>query len=1294
MSLARIRTALRAAVAALTTTSLVLTAYPQPGTAQQLDPVLEGRTLGQQLTVDPKTLFELEDGTVTLQGGHEIPLDELFPQQRTGDATALEDGYGDEAATVDQGHAAQQRLADEPGGTGEAYRTLMASPYDGQHGLSTEPWYDNTRTILGDIDRLGGELGRCVPTQVIGTSPRTVHQPDLRICTRPANEPSTGACRLEHSASLSESQTHARVGVYGAITNTFELDFAAGSWRQIAPSDGSHFAGEVPKLDPAEFCGGELSTTFALQAAGTWPDAPLPGEEDETIIVRILQQPSCGNGLKGIVQLFDDGGDGRFKSTAELILETHTTADSWWPQSCLEIASGQELDPACTLTATAVAPPDADGCAIIDGTKVCIGDAWWQAMPPPPFDPDETHLSRLAGGADINWSCPATAPPVDVTDTCGPLRERPECIFKSSACIEGAVDDEGNCQAVEDTYDCGKEVIVDDGEVRTELQCDGEIKCLGDTCTDGTEETNPSFAETAATLKGLELAALDGACNPATGQCAIFTGQPASCKRVLAADIDCCADVQGVSLASYLELAFAVASLAGAMGSLDPNNPLRGGWEVLASPGAATWDWIGGQFTSLLNGVTGTTTPAAGSEAAMGLLGAAQQYMLRATAQWTLDTFGPAAANALFTVNGGAAVAADGTLAAGYTQLGGLAAAAGAALFWVGIAYTAYQVAMLAAQIIWACEDEELELAVKRELKQCRSLGSYCSLDSPLGCIEARRGYCCFASPFSRIMQEQLRPQLGLAFGDAEDPECAGIPIEDLSRIDWSKVDLDEWIAMLADNGQLEDAESITAERLSGNLRAVNAAAPAAGDAERAPVLERTLKRTEDIDVAAVRAEAKDELMPYLQPGAGAPKPQPETVATIPPELLQPWRLPNQWMEQPEPEPGEPGPIDPGPELPEPPPPAACSGSGARTTVDSVAAFQQALSIANPDDTIILAPGSYGGLDISKGGSATAPIYIAAAYPAVSSGAVPQSSPKSSITSIAVNAGNLVVCGLHFNAGAFTSARHGKDRTDNVSYVQNYFATGVINAMGIEYGIIVDNPAESLLVQANYFEARHNAGYAQDYGIALFGVRSAYIRGNVFDGVFNHAVSTKHNVARLDVTGNVFRGCGQACMHVGQTQDYDGSDQTGGIVTIQHNSFIGQIQDHPQGRSPKALVLRNTGQIVVDDNSFQGQWADTIVADFMNSGGIERVQGRGLGIWGTRQLAILIQNNTFMGGSLRFTGRGTGYADRIDVVNNGGTYSCAVQPFQEAEGRTYDWSTIDRNPPTVIGCTTASARAD
>ncbi len=72
----------------------------------------------------------------------------------------------------------------------------------------------------------------------------------------------------------------------------------------------------------------------------------------------------------------------------------------------------------------------------------------------------------------------------------------------------------------------------------------------------------------------------------------------------------------------------------------------------------------------------------------------------------------------------------------------------------------------------------------------------------------------------------------------------------------------------------------------------------------------------------------------------------------------------------------------------------------------------------------------------------------------------------------------------------------------------------------------------------------------------------------------------------------------------------------------------------------------------------------------------------------------MIQNNRFYDASLRFTGRGTGATDRIELVNNGGSYVCTVQPFQEAAGKSYDWSTIDRNPPTVIGCATASARAD
>ena len=612
----------------------------------------------------------------------------------------------------------------------------------------------------------------------------------------------------------------------------------------------------------------------------------------------------------GIVRLGDPGGATKYKSGVELALSIIQATDDWWPQACLDLAAGATLPPDCTIEATTIYPPDQDGCASHDGRRICAGDPFWQAIPPPPFDPAETSISRLAGGADIAWSCPAGVQATPIQDTCGTLRERPECKLQSSSCVAGTEDAQGNCTLLEDTYDCGKEVVIDDGGIRTELQCDGEIACIGDTCTGGENETNPNFAQVAATLKAAELTALDGACNPETGDCAVFTGQAASCKRVLAGTVDCCQDVQGVGIADYLQLAFAVSALDGAMATLDPTNPLRGGWEVIGSPVTASWDWIGGQFTSALNGITGSTTPAASSEAAMSVLGAAQQQLMRQAAQWTLETFGPTAANALFTVNGGAAVAADGTLVAGTTQLGGAAAVAGTALSWIAAAYAAYQAALILAQIIWACEDEELELAVKRELKQCTSLGSYCATDSFAGCIESRRSYCCYASPISRILQEQIRPQLGLSFGDAEDPNCSGLSFTALKQVDWSKVDLDEWVALLADNGQLPDAESITLERLTGNLRAIDAAAPAGGAAERPDVARRTAARTDQVDVPGALSSARDELMPYLRPGAGAPKPRAEytDLANIPGELLLPWKLPNRWQEQIPLDPGGPPP--------------------------------------------------------------------------------------------------------------------------------------------------------------------------------------------------------------------------------------------------------------------------------------------------------------------------------------------------------------------------------------------------
>ena len=1081
----------RRGAATLTVVSVALTTGPMR--AQTVDGAAEARAIAPGLMPEPDALLELEDGTVTLHGGGEIPLEELFPGG--GHDTDLADAYGDEAATIDLGHAAQQRLLTAPTAEGEAYRTLLDSPYDGPRDLSAEPWFDGTRTILGDIERLGAAFGSCVPVQTIGSNPRTVFLPDPRICTRPADTATSGACRIEHGLTITEESALARVGVHGQELNTFHLDFAHGSWRSIAPSDGTAFAGEVPRLDVPALCDGTGEVSFELAALGTWADAPVPGDLDDSIAVATLQAPSCENGLVGVVQLVDRGGDEKNRSGAELGLTILRIDDVWFPRSCLDLAAGLALPPGCTIAATTIDPPDADGCAIHDSRRICEGDTIWRAIAPPPFDPGETRIGRLAGGADIAWTCPVGAQPTAVEDSCARLRERPECRLQSSTCIAGQAETQSSCTAVEDSYDCGREVVIDDGAVRTELQCDGEVACIGDTCTGGENETNPSFAEVAATLKGAGLAALDGACDPATGACALFTGGAASCKRVLAGTVDCCQDVPGVGIADYLQLAFTIAAIDGAMATLDPTNPLRGGWEVIGSPVTASWDWIGGQFTSMLNGVTGSTTPAASSQAAMGVLGAARQQLMRQTAQWTLDIFGPAAANALFTVNGGAAVAADGTLIAGTTQLGGAAAVAGTALSWIATAYATYQAALILAQIVWACEEQELELAVRRELRQCTSLGSYCATDSVAGCIESRRSFCCYASPISRILQEQIRPQLGLDFGDAENPDCAGLAFSALENVDWSKVDLEEWIAILADSGQLPDAAGITQERLTGHLRTIDAAAAAGGEARRPDVALRTVARTDRVDIPGALAAARNELMPYLRPGAGAPKPRSERagLGRVPPDLLQPWRLPNRWQEQ--------TPRDPGGSPPSGSagaPNSICAGTPGRTIQATTSGeLKAALAQAQCGDAIVAQGAFSGSFTLAKACGQASPIVLRSDGGArFTNAAITLAGSYGIVTGLGLTGSRVVIRGDH-NRVAGNVFQHGSQIAVQIvgggsnNRIDHNEITG-LGSYGIQIKLSTGDPriAYGNLIDGNHIhdfaQVRNNGAEAIQIGQGIF----------------------------------------------------------------------------------------------------------------------------------------------------------------------------------------------------------------
>jgi conjugal transfer mating pair stabilization protein TraN len=100
--------------------------------------------------------------------------------------------------------------------------------------------------------------------------------------------------------------------------------------------------------------------------------------------------------------------------------------------------------------------------------------------------------------------------------------------------------------------------------------------------------------------------------------------------------------------------------------------------------------------------------------------------------------------------------------------------------------------------IVLHCEDDERRLANARKAGQAVEAGDgnneYCH-NKILGvCTSYHEGYCIFDSKFARIVQQEGRKkQLGISFGDVGDdyahPNCRGISINELKRLDFSKMD-------------------------------------------------------------------------------------------------------------------------------------------------------------------------------------------------------------------------------------------------------------------------------------------------------------------------------------------------------------------------------------------------------------------------------------------------------------------------------------------------------------------------
>jgi conjugal transfer mating pair stabilization protein TraN len=105
--------------------------------------------------------------------------------------------------------------------------------------------------------------------------------------------------------------------------------------------------------------------------------------------------------------------------------------------------------------------------------------------------------------------------------------------------------------------------------------------------------------------------------------------------------------------------------------------------------------------------------------------------------------------------------------------------------------------------LIGGCSGEDSILKDRRDNGLCTYVGAWCS-SSFLGiCLEKKERHCCYGSRISRIIQEQGRPQLGLAWDDPEDETCAGLSVDQFALLDLSAMDFTEVYAEFVDAATL-----------------------------------------------------------------------------------------------------------------------------------------------------------------------------------------------------------------------------------------------------------------------------------------------------------------------------------------------------------------------------------------------------------------------------------------------------------------------------------------------------------
>lgn len=352
------------------------------------------------------------------------------------------------------------------------------------------------------------------------------------------------------------------------------------------------------------------------------------------------------------------------------------------------------------------------------------------------------------------------------TGTCQDL-EAQGCYLYGSRCLNTA------CDQVEYTYRCGRGGVTG---YTVAYNCAGEIRCMGTECVDASYEANTDFPSVLAVMEVLNQYRVDSEGN------SIFPGEKRECVRTEG----CCNSASGgVTISDYVNAARNVIEL----------------YSYTTGAYGTTWAGYANAFTYVLTGGE------AGSLS--GLLGTSVSEFLGTTTSTLWTSSGTIVGEAA--VHIGAEVAVEGAVTTVTIDTALISTLATLATV-VTIVLVVYSIVKFLWDWYFECKKEDIITSSKVKLGLCHRVGERCCKKLVGVCTKHCRVYCCFNSILARIVHQQGRPQVGIAWGNVSNPNCRGFTPEELASIDFSKIDFTEYIQHIKYKKEIspEEQQAIT----------------------------------------------------------------------------------------------------------------------------------------------------------------------------------------------------------------------------------------------------------------------------------------------------------------------------------------------------------------------------------------------------------------------------------------------------------------------------------------------------